>query len=354
MSLTILSVAYPLAPVGPDAVGGAEQVLTQLDHALVAAGHCSMVVAQEGSRTAGALLTVPAEKGVLDAAAKARAWARHRQAIASALKRWPVDLVHLHGVDFHAYLPPPGVPALGTLHLPPSWYPDVALRPTRSDTWLHCVSQAQHEAWPKAPNLLAPIENGVPIDRLAGRHAKRPFAMFLGRVCPEKGVHLAIEAAKRADIALVIAGEVFGYEAHRRYFEDEVRPRLDARRRFVGPVGLVRKRRLLTAARCLLVPSMVAETSSLVAREALACGTPVVAFPHGALPEAVEHGRTGFLVRDEAEMAEAIEAAGTLDPETCRRVARERFSLDRMIERYFEVYRRLAKPRVRAPLAGAL
>ena len=341
MSLTILSVSYPFAPIGPDVAGGAEQVLTRLDQALVAAGHRSIVVAQEGSRTAGTLVAVTAERGLLDGV-KERAWERHRQAIVSALQRWPIDLIHLHGMDYYAYLPLPGVPALVTLHVPLSWYPPEALRPRRPDTWLHCVGQAQHEAWPKAPNLLPPIENGVPVDGFAGRHAKRPFAMFLGRICPEKGIHLAIEAAKRADIALVIAGEVFRYEAHRRYFETEVLPRLDAKRRFVGPVGFIRKRRLLTAAQCLLVSSLVPETSSLVARESLACGTPVVGFRAGALPETIEHGRTGFLVDTVDEMAEAIRLAGDLDSRLCRAVAKQRFSFDAMVGRYFDLYRRLA------------
>src|SRR5918998_3405705 len=137
MGLCVLSVAFPFAPVGDDAVGGAEQVLSQLDAALVAAGHRSIVVAQEGSCIAGTLVAVPAERGVLDEAARARAWTRHRQAIAEALRRWPVDLVHMHGIDFHAYLPPPGMPVLATLHLPPSWYPEEALQPRRPDTWLH-------------------------------------------------------------------------------------------------------------------------------------------------------------------------------------------------------------------------
>jgi glycosyltransferase involved in cell wall biosynthesis len=351
VSLTILSVAYPLAPVGPDAVGGAEQVLTQLDGALVAAGHRSIVIAQEGSRTAGTLMAVPVQRGVLDEAAKRRAWARHRQAIATALRRWPVDLVHLHGVDFHAYLPAPGVPALATLHLPPSWYPEEALRPSRPDTWLHCVGEAQHAACPKVTNLLPPIANGVPIEALAARHAKRRFALTLGRICPEKGTHLAVEAAKRADIPLIIAGEVFSYEAHRRYFAEEVQPRLDPRRRFVGAVGFARKRRLLTAAQCLLVPSLAPETSSLVAREALACGTPVVGFARGALPETVEHGRTGFLVEGVQQMAAAIRLARDLDGDVCRSVARERFSLEAMTARYFDVYERLAR---RVGSAGAL
>ena len=354
MGLTVLSVAYPLQVVSPGSAGGAEQVLYWLDHALVSAGHRSIIVACDGSQAAGTLVPVPAPPGKLDEATKQAAQEHHRRAIAAALQRWPVDLVHMHGVDFYAYLPPPGVPVLVTLHGPWAWYPQHALRPARPDTWFHCVSLTQHGSAPPGVRLLDPIENGVPVEALTARHAKRRFALMLGRICPEKGVHCAIEAAKRAHVSLLIAGEVFPYEAHQRYFEEEVKPRLDDRRRFIGPAGFARKRRLLTAARCVLVPSMVAETSSLVAREALACGTPVVAFPHGALPEAVEHGRTGFLVRDEVEMAEAIGAAGALDPETCRRAARERFSLDRMTERYFELYGRLTRQRRRAPLAGAL
>ena len=95
-------------------------------------------------------------------------------------------------------------------------------------------------------------------------------------------------------------------------------------------------------ARCLLVPSLVPETGSLVAMEALACGTPVVAFPAGALTEIVEPGVTGFLVNDAREMAEALVMAEKIDPERCRAAARRRFSLDRMVERYFAVYQRLA------------
>ena len=108
--------------------------------------------------------------------------------------------------------------------------------------------------------------------------------------------------------------------------------------RFIGPAGFARKRRLLSAARCLVVPSLAQETSSLVAMEALACGTPVVAFPSGALPEIIEHGRTGFLVHDEREMAKAIQAAGELDRALCRETARRRFTLDRMTRRYFALY----------------
>ena len=354
MRLTVLNIAYPLAPVSRDAVGGAEQVLVALDKALVEAGHNSIVLACEGSSVAGALFAVPAETGRLDDAARRRAHIRHRDAIAAARRRWSVDLVHLHGIDFDAYLPEDG-PTLVTLHLPLDWYPPQALSPARSDLWLHAVSESQQASAPSGAILKPPIPNSVDIDALVRRHARRDFALVLGRICPEKGVHLALDAARLAEMPLIVGGQIYRYEWHERYFSEEILPRLDSRRRFLGPLGFALKRRFLNAARCLVVPSLAAETSSLVAMEALACGTPVVAFPNGALPDVVEHGRTGFLVNDVAEMADAMIAAGTLDPEECRAAARRRFSLDGMVAAYFDVYRALAATgRRRAVPAAAM
>ena len=342
MSLTILGVAYPLAPVAPDTAGGAEQVLLALDRALTERGHRSVVVAQEGSTVHGTLVPTPTPAGPLDEAAVAAAQAHHRAAIAAAISRYRPDVVHLHGIDFAAYLPAPGVPVLATLHLPISWYGDAALRPTRPDTWLHCVSSAQQRDAPPGLPLLPPIANGIDVDAFGGPHATRPFALMLARICPEKGIHLALDAARIAGVPLLIGGTVFGYEAHRRYFADEVAPRLDRLRRFLGPVGPARKRRLLAAASCVLVPSTAPETSSLVAREALASGTPVIAFPNGALPETIAHGRTGFLVRDVDAMAAAIPRARELDRALCRRVAAERFRAEDTVAAYLDTYARLA------------
>jgi glycosyltransferase involved in cell wall biosynthesis len=340
VSLTILSIGYALAPVGPDAVGGAEQILSALDRALVAAGHTSLVVAPEGSCVAGRLIataTVPAHITDRERDAIER---QQRAVIEQILSGQRIDLIHAHGLDFAEHLPETNVPTLITLHLPAGFYKPAALA-TRPNAWFHCVSATQQRRFPPLSTMLDPIPNGVPVEPLRARHARRDFALALGRVCPEKGFHLALDAARLAGTPLLIAGQVFPYDAHRRYFSAKIRPLLGPRARFLGPIGFARKRRLLTAARCLLVPSLVPETSSLVVMEALACGCPVVAFPAGALPDLVEPGVTGFLVSTTEEMAEAIRRCDGLDRERCREAARQRFSLDAMIESYFRLYRRL-------------
>jgi len=345
--LTLLSVAYPFAPVGPDAVGGAEQVLATLDRSLTRAGHRSIVIAQEGSCCRGTLLPIP-KPADLSARAQAEGHVHVRRAIAQALERFPVDLIHFHGVDFASYLPADGPPALATLHLPPHLYPQEALFPRRTQTFLHCVSESQRRACPAGAPLVATVPNGVDLEVLRPGDRKRSWALSLGRICPEKAYHDGIYAAREAGVRLILAGEVFPYENHQRYFREEIRPRLGRGVRFLGPQELGPKRRLLASARCLLVPSHVPETSSLVSMEALACGTPVVAFRVGALPEVIDHGRTGFLVSDVHEMAQALREVDSLDPGECRREAERRFSSERMVSRYLDLYRQLAMQPVHA------
>lgn len=341
MKLTVLSVAYPFAPVGPDAVGGAEQVLAQLDAALVNAGHRSVVVACEGSQTRDVLWSTPKVAAMIDDRIREETHAHYRTAIRDAIECWKPHVVHFHGIDFSEYLPPAGTPALITLHLPLLWYPTGALTPSRPETYLHCVSASQRATCPPECNLLPDIHNGVAI--YPAPHATRDYVLSLGRICPEKGFHLALDAAAIADVPLLLGGSIFPYVAHQHYFEAEIVTRLRNGSRFLGPLSLRRKRRLLAGARCLLVPSLAAETSSLVAMEAMACGTPVVAFPSGALGEIIEDGRTGFLVNDVEEMAEAIDATQTLSREACWEAARSRLSLERMTSSYLDLYKRLAK-----------
>lgn len=338
--LSILSVAYPFAPVQTDPVGGAEQILARLDRALVAAGHCSTVIAAADSSVAGCLSAIPVGHDLIDATRRACAYEAVRTAMGEILARKPVDLIHLHSLDFFEYLPPPGVPVLVTLHLPLSLYPEAALRVPRQGTWLLPVSASQACGVPGLP-LLPPIENGVDLPPRKP-HARRGYALALGRVCPEKNFADALDAAHSANCPLLLAGRVYGYPEHRQYFAGEIIPRLDRSRRWIGWITGARKHRLLAGARCVLIPSRIAETSSLVAMEALAAGVPVIAYPAGALPDIIEHGRTGFLTDDVPSMARAIRAASRIDPEDCRRAARERFSAERMIQQYLSLYQRLA------------
>lgn len=336
--LHVLSVAYPLAPVGPDAVGGAEQVLTMLEARLPARGHRSTVIACEGSSCMGRLVPIPCPCGAIGLRQRHEARAATRAAIAGVIRSDPPDLIHCHGLDFSSYLPPPGIPALVTLHLPPAWHPDQVWQLDRPRTRLVCVSQAQRHACPAARLPIEVVENGVPVGKLAAKHARRRFVLSLGRICPEKGQHRAIAAARQAGVPLLIGGSVFAYPEHRAYFDQHVQPHLGAACRFLGPLGFGRKRRLLSAARGLLLPTTAPETSSLVTMEAFACGTPVIAFRSGALPDLIEHGRTGFLVDDEDEMAARIADLDRIDPAACRAVARARFDAERMTDRYLELY----------------
>jgi glycosyltransferase involved in cell wall biosynthesis len=346
VKLSVLNVGYPLARVGPDQVGGAEQIVSALDRGLVQAGHTSFVVAIEGSHVAGTLVPIPQPNAPFDARAIALAQQNCSAAIVRTIRTQKIDVVHMHGVDFHAYLPPDGTAVLATLHLPPSWYPQEAFSPQRPRTWLNCVSRSQHDSIGSNLRLLAPILNGTEIETAPPPRHKRNFILVLGRVCPEKGIHIALDVAAMARVPLILAGNVFPYREHQDYFDTMVKPRLGFSRRYVGPVGGERKRSLLAAARCLLVTSLVPETSSLVALEALAAGTPVVAFGKGALPEVIDHGRTGFLASNTRELVDGIRAAGEINPEHCRSVARERFALSTMLERYLALYRALADGRL--------
>lgn len=348
MRLSVLSVAYPFAPVQADPVGGAEKILYELDRALVAAGHRSIVIAPAGSQVSGLLHEIP-RHGVLEPPTRELVHAAVQARIRAVLNSESPDVIHLHGPDFAAYLPPPGIPLLVTLHLPARLYPAAALAPLRPNTYLVPVSATQARDL-QGGHVLEPIGNGVEIPEPRA-HARRNYLLALGRICPEKGFHEALDAAARANLPLLLAGRVFGYPEHERYFHEQIVPRLDRARRWIGSVAGARKRRLLAAARCVLVPSRIAASSSLVAMEALAAGTPVIAYRVGALPEIVEDGVTGFVVDDVPSMARAIGAVERIDSERCRRAARERFSLERTTSAYLQLYQRLVQQRARCALS---
>jgi glycosyltransferase involved in cell wall biosynthesis len=343
MPLTVVSLAYPFVPIGRDTVGGTEQALAILDQALVDDGHRSIVIGSEGSRVAGTLAETPrlADSTVPDQAMWDWAYGIHEATLARVLREEDVDVVHLHGVDFERYLGTGAAPVLATLHLPPHNYPPDVWRPHGSLRLVNCVSNYSRRQYDPFA-AMAVIPYGIDLDQFRPAAGKDEFVLALGRITPEKGFHLALDAARQAGLKLILGGKVPPFADAVRYFEEEIRPRLDADRQFVGPIALAERTELLARARCVVIPSLVNETGPLVAFEALASGTPVVAFAVGALPDNVDHGRTGFLVNSVEEMARAMQQASWLDPHECRRVARARWSSERMGRDYLGLYKALA------------
>lgn len=342
MALTVLSVAFPFAPVGPCGVGSAERILAELDAALVAEGRRSIVVASAGSLVAGELFSAPMPERALISESD-RSWHRWRfqAAIDRALSRHSVDLIHMHGVDFDQHVLPPDIPVLVTLHVPIGWYRPEAWAAFAGRAQFQCVSAAQRRTCPKILSNVRVVENGVPLPEIRLDRQREDFALALGRICPEKNVHEALEAGTRAGMRVLVGGHVFPHREHGEYFSDTIQPLLNGdgvAHRFLGPVETERRQRLLARAKCLLQPSRAPETTSLTAMEAFAVGTPVIAYRSGALADIVEDGVTGFLVNDVDEMADAIRRVDRIRPEDCRAAAERRFSRDRMVRDYFDLY----------------
>ena len=338
MNRTILSIAYPFAQVGEASVGGAEQVLATLERAWVSRGFNSVVVACEGSRVCGELLATASPDAIITPEVREVVAKTHQSNIDRALSSYAVDLVHMHGIDFDRYRIPLGVPVLVTLHLPPSWYPD-SIWHLPANYQLQCVSKTQRSACPARLTADLPvIGNGVALPSLEAPVHRKDYALMLSRICPEKNLHIGLDAARIAHIPVLLAGETFPYREHLRYLHEQIEPRLGAHSHLLGSVGGFDKTRLLKEARCVLLPTLAPETSSLVAMEALAAGTPVIGFASGAIPEIIEDQRTGFLVSSAEEMAAAIHRVHEIDRAVCREVAASRFSLQTMIERYIALY----------------
>jgi glycosyltransferase involved in cell wall biosynthesis len=346
MPLTVLNIAFPFAPTSPDSVGGAEQVLAELDRALVAEGHRSLVVAAQGSDLAGELFCVPVpRREVLSDDDKRWSRAQVQTALDCALEEHPVDIVHMHGMDFAEYKLPPEVPVLVTVHLPIAWYPRAMWESCGENVHFCCVSQSQRNRAPERLRDCRVVENGVPLPPFSAGTPREDFALVMGRICPEKNQHAALEAASRAGVPVYLAGHVFPYREHRDYFESKIQPLLletNPGHRFLGPLPAESKQHMLARARCLLHPTLAPETSSLVAMEALAAGTPVIAYRSGALPEIVDDGRTGFLVDSLDQMAARIGDLDRIAHAACRAAAEQRFARDRMVRDYFDLYRTLA------------
>jgi glycosyltransferase involved in cell wall biosynthesis len=336
--MKIAQVAPLMESVPPKAYGGTERVVSYLTEALVELGHDVTLFASGDSRTSARLVPVVPRSLRLDPGHPDwLVW--HTVMLDQVFVQAPeFDVVHFH-VDFLHYplvrrCPTPCLTTLhGRLDLPDL----LPLHRHFREQALVSISQHQRKPLGDGCRWLATVHHGLP-ERLY-RHHERPgdYLAFVGRISPEKRVDRAIHVAKATGIQLRIAAKVDRVDEA--YFRREIEPLLDHPLiEFVGEIEESQKDDFIGRARALMFPIDWPEPFGLVMIEALACGTPVIAWRCGSVPEVVEHGHTGFIVEDASQAIEAARRIGEIDRGACRRAFERRFTARRMAERYVEVY----------------
>ena len=341
----VLYIAYSLLPISDATCGGAEQALLTLESQMSARGYSTLVAACEDSRVTGELLATGALRSGADEFELRDA--EHIENILNFMagpRGTQVDLIHDHGGSFWRHAGLVDIPVLATLHLPRKFYPSATFQDLPENLTVNCVSESQAASFRDVEQLAGVVRNGIDVERFPFNADKEDYLLWLGRICPEKGTHVALDVAQQAGLRIVVAGQVYPFSFHQHYYQDEVAPRLDAMRGsavLVGDITFEEKLTLLRSARAVLIPSLVDETSSLVAMEAMACGTPVVCLRCGALPEVVADGLTGFVVDSAEEIVQAIRQADSISPHDCRQRVEQLFTATRVADEYELLYRKV-------------
>jgi glycosyltransferase involved in cell wall biosynthesis len=339
--MRIALIAPPWTPVPPALYGGIELVVDRLARGFAAAGHDVLLFT-----TGDSTCPVP-RKWVLERAEGERigmAVPEIRHVMAAYDEVAGADVVHDHTVVGPVYAERfPDLAVVTTVHGP--------LNDELADIYgrignrvpVVAVSHAQCRAAPHVP-IARVIHHGIDAADFPFGSGDGGYALFLGRLSPDKGAHRAIEVARKAGVRLLIAGKMREVW-EREYFASQVEPHLGPDVEYLGEVPHEEKLQLLTGARALLFPIRWNEPFGLVMLEAMACGTPVLAFPEGAAPEVVDHGRTGFLCDDEAAMAEALQRVDEIDRRACREAVEGYFSTARMVREHLELFEELLSGR---------
>ena len=329
-------IAPPWVPVPPPAYGGTELVIDNLARGLKELGH-DVRLFTVGESTCPVPMefkyqTPPAPIGV----------SVHESAhvLAAYEELADVDLIHDHTLLGPLVAGMAGVrrpPVVTTNHGP---FTDET-RPIWSAITQHasliCISNSQARASGDVP-VAAVIHHGIDLDVHQPGPGGGDYLMFIGRMAADKGVHHAVQIAREAGLPLVMATKM-REAAEVEYFNAQVRPLLASEDQMPTEMPLRRRLSLLRGATALLNPIIWREPFGLVMAEALASATPVLAFPNGAAPEIVDHGQTGFLCRNEADMVQAVGQVGKIDRDACRAAAEKRFSLQRMARDHERFYR---------------
>lgn len=340
MPLRIAQVAPLVESVPPTLYGGTERVVSYLTEELTRSGHEVTLYASADSLTT-ARLRPQSPRGLRLDPRSTDPVADHLIMLDQVFREAAeYDVIHLHTdylhfplaarcttcavTTLHGRLDLPGIRRIyrAFRRLPFVSISDAQRAPM---PWLHWADTVHH---------------GLPVEAHAFVERPEPYLAFLGRVSPEKGLDCAIDIAIRAGVPIRIGAKVDPQDGA--YFEAVIRPLLEHPLvEYLGEIGGADKDRLLGNATALLFPIAWPEPFGLVMIESLACGTPVVAFPEGSVPEVLRHGETGFVVRSMEEAVRAVRDAGALDRRLCRADFEERFSVTRMAQDYLALYRRL-------------
>lgn len=335
--MKIAIIVNPLIPVPPEQYGGIERIVFMLIQELIKNGHDVTLYANEHSQPGCKLIGYreSAQYGVKDMFRINR--------LTSKIAFQHFDLVHAFGrMNNIALLMLSRIPKIVSYQLPPTVSQvkkAVSIAPKNSLRFTACSNYIAGKISPFA-NVTA-IYNGVDIDdyQFNTDIAEDAPLTFLGRIQQEKGIAIAIQAAKKTNQKLVIAGNIPNEAQHQQYFNEQVKPHIDGEQiKYIGPVNDSQKNELLRNSKAFLMPVTWDEPFGIVMAEALACGTPVIGFKRGAVPEVVTNGFNGFVCDTEAEMEAAINNIGSVSRETCRQVAEQKFSAGVLAKQYEDLY----------------
>jgi glycosyltransferase involved in cell wall biosynthesis len=353
--MRVLHLAPLWFPVAADAVGGIETFTAGLIEGLDRLGCRNTLVASGDSRTAAELVPVMATNLVdMMAAGDAEEYSYYeqRQLLLALGRAAEFDVIHSSvGPGAYALSGVPGLRGrvLHSQHNPVT--PDLGwFAGAHPDLWFSTVSEFQARALrDRGAGRCRVIPNGIRVDSFTFQPEGGGGLFFIGRIEWQKGPDLAVDIARGSGLPLTLAGPIIDEDFFRRAIE----PHLGDQVRYVGKVDHLRKNELLGRAGCAVLPSRWDEPFGLVAIEAMACGTPVVALANGALPEVIDPGVTGFVARDEVELPALVSRALGLDRAAVRARAAARFDMPRVTSSYLHLYEEIAGASRRGPVGDA-
>lgn len=335
--LRIAMVAPPWFELPPRGYGGTEAVVAALVDQLVARGHHVTLIGAGRHRTAAQRFVPVFDDPPSAELGNPMPEVIHAAAADQVIRGLEVDLVHDHSLAGPLLARGRTVPTVLTMHGPVTGRSGEYYERLGRAVHLVAISDAQRRL-NTALHWVDTVHNAIDVSSFPFRRDKDDYVLWLGRFSPDKGAHLAIDAARAAGRRIVLAGKL-NEVPEREYFEEAVRPRLGRDAEYVGEADATLKRELFSGARCLVFPIQWEEPFGMVMIEAMACGTPVVATRRGSVPEVVAHGRTGVVVDAVEDVPAAILRAEELDPAAARAHVTARFDLPVMAAGYERAYR---------------